>query len=170
MHILAEIEPVYLVGDFGLISQGHGFRMGPPRDMDIGPWKDQEAPYYSEAVAYTKAFEAEANQTYKVKLNEWNGTMARVKVNGEQKGIIGWPPYELDITQWVDDGENNKVTVEVVGSLKNLLGPHHGDITEGLTSPWSFFNAPEHQPAGDKYDLHDYGLLEDFEVLKYQNE
>ena len=169
MHILAEIEPVYLVGDFGLTSQEHGFRIGPPQEMDIGPWKDQNAPHYSQAVAYTKTFEAETDQAYKVKLNEWNGTMVRVKVNGEQEGIIGWPPYELDITQWIEEGEN-EVTIEVVGSLKNLLGPHHGDIREGLVSPWSFFYAPEHQPAGSSYDLHDYGLFEDFEVVRFQGE
>lgn len=168
MHIHAEIQPVYLVGDFGLTSQEHGFRLSQPQDLDIGPWKAQQAPFYSYTVAYSKTFKADDNKHYKVRLNDWNGTVTRIKVNGEHAGIIGWKPYEMDITQWLDEGEN-EVTVEVVGSLKNLLGPHHGNITEGLVSPWSFFSAPEHQPAGNRYDLHEYGLFEDFEVVRYES-
>ncbi|MBS3772272.1 MAG: hypothetical protein KGY69_18625, partial [Bacteroidales bacterium] len=169
MHIRAEIEPVYLVGDFGLSATEEGFQMVPSPDLDIGPWKDQHAPFYSHSVAYTKTIEAEEDQRYKVQLNEWNGTVARVKVNGEKAGIIGWRPYELDVTRWIDQGEN-EVTVEVVGSFKNLLGPHHGDFTEGIVSPWNYYYISEGQPAGSQYDLDDYGLFEDFEVLKYQSE
>ncbi len=166
MHIRAEIEPVYLVGDFGLTATEEGFQMVPSRDLDIGPWKDQHAPFYTHSVAYTKTFEAEEDQGYKVKLNEWNGTVARVKVNGEKAGIIGWRPYELDVTRWIDQGEN-EVTVEVVGSFKNLLGPHHGDFTEGIVSPWNYYYISAGQPAGSQYDLDDYGLFEDFEVVRY---
>jgi hypothetical protein len=96
-------------------------------------------------------------------LNDWNGTVAEVSVNGEKAGIIGWKPYELDISDLVINGENT-VSVKVIGSLKNLLGPHHNDPTEGVVTPWSFFYAPAQQPPGTNYHLIDYGLFEDFEI------
>ena len=54
----------------------------------------------------------------------------------------------------------------VYGSLKNLLGPHHGKINRGLTAPGSFRGAPEKMPGGAAYDLESYGLFEDFAVLQ----
>jgi hypothetical protein len=100
-----------------------------------------------------------------VQLGKWNGTAAEVKVNGNTAGVIGWQPYEADITNAVRAGRN-KVEVIVYGSLKNLLGPHHGRINRGLTSPWGFRSAPAHMPAASGYDLLPYGLEEDFQVIE----
>jgi hypothetical protein len=99
-----------------------------------------------------------------VKLNEWTGTVAEVRVNGTSAGIIGWEPYEKEITNLLRDGQN-QIEVIVTGSLKNLMGPHHFNPEHGFVTPWSFFRAPDHQPAGSAYDMLDYGLFEDFEVL-----
>ena len=60
----------------------------------------------------------------------------------------------------------NRVEVAVCGSLKNLLGPHHGKINRGLTAPGSFRGAPEKMPGGAAYDLESYGLFEDFAILQ----
>jgi len=163
MHIHAEIEPVYLIGDFDLVSAAQGFTIVPPSPKKLGAWKAQGLPMYSGSVAYTKTFSATAGMGYQVTLGEWNGTVARVKVNGEKVGIIAWQPYQLDISQWILDGEN-EVTVEVVGSLQNLLGQHHNNIRPGIVTPWSWFFAPDGQPAGEQYHLLEYGLFEDFEV------
>ena len=99
-----------------------------------------------------------------MKLSDWAGTVAEVKVNGESAGIIGWQPFELDITDQLNEGQN-KVEVIVTGSLKNQMGPHHFNPTPGFVTPWSFFRGPADQPAGSTYDLLDYGLFEDFEIL-----
>ena len=45
-----------------------------------------------------------------------------------------WPPYELDITPLVRDGDN-RIAVELVATLRNLLGPHHrGQFTQQRTT------------------------------------
>jgi hypothetical protein len=100
-----------------------------------------------------------------VRLNEWKGTVAAVKVNGEQAGIIGWPPYELDVTGNIGSG-SNEITVEVYGSLKNLLGPHHDNPRSWRVSPGEFGDGPENQPPGIDYDIIGYGLMEDFELVR----
>jgi hypothetical protein len=86
-------------------------------------------------------------------------------VNGEHAGIIGWAPFELDISAAVVDGEN-EISVVVYGSLKNTLGPHHNVTRRGIVTPWSFKYAPEVQPPGDEYDIYGYGLFGDFAVVK----
>ncbi|MBR9998084.1 MAG: hypothetical protein KFF73_03895 [Cyclobacteriaceae bacterium] len=167
MDILAELEPVYLLGNFSLESMQNGWIIKPPEELDLGSWKSRGFPYYADLVDYTKVFNHSGHFSgYKVKLNAWQGTVAEVWVNEEKAGIIGWPPYRLDISPWIRQGENT-VSVRVCGSLKNLLGPHHNNPREGVVTPWSFFYAPEKQPAGSSYHLLDYGLFEDFEILGY---
>jgi len=121
-------------------------------------------PFYSDRVAYAKTYRLAPEGKYSVKLGNWHGTVAEVRVNGKPAGIIGWPPYELDISQAVVAGEN-EIEVVVYGSLKNLLGPHHKVTRRGIVTPWSFKQAPDKQPAGKDYDLDGYGLFEDFEVI-----
>ncbi len=167
MHIHAEIEPVYLVGDFSLEPRQKGFLLTGKKPLKTGSWQQQGMPFYSESVRYSKGLEAEAGKEYKIVLNDWEGTVARVYVGNEKVGIIGWPPYEFNLTPYLEDGTNT-VAVEVVGSLKNLLGPHHANSREGIVTPWSWFYAPRNMPPGDDYHLLDYGLMEDFDILTKQ--
>jgi len=166
MDILAEVEPIYLVGEFGVVSTDAGWKLIPDNSIQIGSWKMQHMPFYSQSVVYSKTIEKPATGKVKVKLNHWKGTVAEVKVNGENAGIIGWAPNELEISDLLKEGEN-QVEVIVTGSLKNLMGPHHMNPEPGFVTPWSFINAPQHQPSGSEYDMLDYGLLEDFEIVSY---
>ncbi len=166
MDVRAEVEPVYLFGEFGLESLDKGWKLIPQEDAQFGSWKDQKMPFYSHDVSYVKSFQNPSTGKVKVKLNDWYGTVAEVLVNGESAGIIGWAPYELDISDKLKEGEN-KVEVVVTGSLKNLMGPHHFNPGRGFVTPWSFFRGPVHQPSGEEYDMIDYGLFEDFEVVGY---
>jgi hypothetical protein len=163
MDILAEIEPVYLIGNFGVEAAGKGWKLVPEKELAIGSWKGQAMPFYSHGVSYSKVISRPESGRLLLRLNEWAGTLAEVKVNGVSAGIIGWKPYELDISKYLKSGEN-EVEVIVTGSLKNLMGPHHLKPERGFVTPWSFFRAPIHQPAGTAYDMLDYGLFEDFEV------
>lgn len=163
MSIYAEIEPVYLIGEFALEPQEAGFIIREKQPLNIGSWKKQGRPFYSQSVKYTKKLDVKKGLEYKIELNKWNGTLVRILVNDEQVGIIGWLPYEIDLTEYLLPG-NQTVTVEVVGSLKNLLGPHHGKVTKGIASPWSWYIGPQKLPPGNDYQLIDYGLMQDYEV------
>jgi hypothetical protein len=50
--------------------------------------------------------------------------LVKVAINGTEAGVIAWPPYELDVTPFVRGGDN-QIAVELVATLRNLLGPHH---------------------------------------------
>jgi len=56
--------------------------------------------------------------------------IANVRVNGQYAGAIGWPPHCIEITPALRTGEGdgrcpNEIEIELVGTLRNLLGPHH---------------------------------------------
>jgi hypothetical protein len=164
MDVLAEVEPVYLKGDFGVQATDEGWLIIKSEQLSLGSWKDQRMPFFSHDVSYSKTFEKPSSEKAYVRLGEWSGTVAAVSVNDKKAGILFHEPYELEITDLLQDGEN-KVDIVITGSLKNQLGPHHNNPTLGLVTPWSFFFAPQHQPPGASYDLLDYGLFEDFDVL-----
>lgn len=168
MHIHAEIEPVYLRGLFNVTYADKGFELTAYDPPELGSWKDQGWMFYPEGMRYTTILEHQPDASYQLRLREWSGTVARVIVNEMQVGIIGWQPYTFDLTPYLT-GRSSQVSVEVVGSLKNLLGPHHGNIRPGIVTPWSWFYAPEHQPAGREYDFLDYGLMEPFEIMRSQH-
>jgi hypothetical protein len=165
MSVHNELEPVYLTGDFGAAAQDKGFRIVPASTLNVGSWKEQNLPFYSDSVSYTRRYALERGGKYKVVLGKWAGTVAEVRVNGKSAGVIGWQPYELPIGNLARSGQN-VVEVLVSGSLKNLLGPHHGNIARGMASPGNVRNAPATMPPGANYDQFPYGLMEDFKVVR----
>jgi len=133
--------------------------------MKLGPWNKQGMPMYAHDVSYTAEFVCSwGRQRWVVHLPDWDGTVAQVLVDGNPAGLIGWPPYELDITDYVSPGRH-EITVVVTGSLKNLLGPHHAR-PRGAAWPGNFESAPRQQPPGKDYDVFEYGLFEPFQVIE----
>ena len=165
MKIHAEIEPVYITGDFSVIPAEKGWTIGKPEGtLKTGSWKDQGLPFYSWGITYSIDFLIDKPEgRYEVALEKWNGTVADVTVNGEAAGIIAFPPYRADVTAQIRPG-NNIVGVKVTGSLKNLMGPHFNNPKPGLVSPGHFRNVRSY-PSGRDYQLLDYGLFEPFSLL-----
>ena len=166
MKIHAEIEPVYITGDFSVRSADKGWTIeAPVKSLTAGSWKDQGMPFYSWGVTYGKEFNIEKPEgRYKIRLNKWNGTIAEVSVDGKTAGVIAFPPYECDVTKFIKSGVN-KAEVKIIGSLKNLMGPHFNNPAPGMVSPGHWRNVKSY-PAGKDYQLLDYGLMEDFDLMQ----
>jgi len=167
MHILAEVMPIYLLGDFSVIPNEKGFEIAGGNIDSLGSWKEKGLPFYSQKVAYSGNFSVSKSggTSFKVKLNKWNGSVAEVLVNGQPAGLIAWQPNELDVTSLLKEGEN-EITVKVTGSLKNTFGFFYQDNNNWIFGPHSWNYAPEKAPAGADYFLMDYGLMEPFELVK----
>jgi hypothetical protein len=165
-----ELEPAYLLGDFALEPATNGFVVIPDHplrlDSNGAGWDSQGQPFYSAGVRYREEFDV--NKTagqYAVALTAWRGSVARVEVNGESAGYIDAPPYECDVTRRLKRGANT-IDVIVIGTLKNTLGPHHGNPPLGAAWPGSFHQAPASgPPSGREYSTVPYGLFQPF-VLK----
>lgn len=165
MSIHAEVEPVYILGNFSLKSAARGWIITqPPATYTTGSWKEQGMPFYPDRISYTKEYEvAGENGNYLLKLGKWNGTIAEVNVNGEAAGVIAYPPYTLDLSGHFRPGRNT-VEVKVVGSNKNLLGPFHIDARPGLAAPAYWRNVSGY-PPGAEYNIIDYGIMDDFYLV-----
>jgi hypothetical protein len=100
-----------------------------------------------------------------VKLNKWKGIIAEVIVNQKKAGIIAYPPYELDISKFINDGKN-EISVNVIGSLKNTFGYFYKKNNRWINGPGDWDTAPAKIPGIDQYFLMDYGLLEPFSLIR----
>jgi hypothetical protein len=168
--IHSELEPVYILGEFRLIAAPKGFELRPPAPLTTGPWSGQGLPLYGASVRYRKTFNLPdapgPNERYVVRLGSWRGAAAAVSVGGRPAGVIGFAPFELDISGALGPGPN-EVAVVVHGTLKNTLGPFHNRPPLGRAWPSSFQQgAKDGYPPGAEYSVVDYGLFEDFKLLK----
>jgi hypothetical protein len=167
--IHTELEPVYILGEFGLESGEKGFRLVPNSALKLGPWSEQGRPLYAGGVRYSKNYTLSQPDPKKerivVKLGQWLGSAAEVKIDGKSAGFIVSAPFELDITDFLSAGQNT-VSVIVFGTLKNTLGPHHNRPSLGTAWPGMFQKGAEGgYPPGSAYSVVGYGLFEDFKVL-----
>lgn len=168
MSVHAELEPIYILGDFSLENHTKGWKLVPSDELTTGDWGKQGMPMYAGEVSYTASWKLSADEIQKmdacfVQLNEWQGIMATVQVNGVEAGIIGWPPYQLEVREHLTSGENT-ITVTVFGSLKNLMGPHHDGPENRMAIPSMFTAAHRNQPPGRDYHILNYGLIEPFSL------
>ncbi len=170
MTIHTEFEPVYVLGNFGLAGTERGFTVVPAAPLALGAWNAQGMPFYVAGVTYTENVTVNGkhgkNARMCVELGAWKGVVAKVQVNGKDAGIIAFAPFALDVTRAMKPGKNT-VSVTVYGSLKNTLGPHHGDPGLGAAWPGGFQQGGAVQPApGRTYSVLPYGLMEAFRVVR----
>jgi hypothetical protein len=166
MSVHHELQPIYVIGDFSLEPAAAGWKLAPPPPLKTGPWKDQALPFYAWAVSYASTYRLQGGKgPVKVRLGKWAGSEAEVKVNGKSAGVIGWQPYEADISGLMRPGDN-RIEVIVRGTLRNVLGPHFGNGSRGSVNPGSWRTAPPAPPSPASYDLDAYGLVEDFQVFQ----
>ncbi len=165
MNIMAEIQPIYIMGDFSLKSVEKGWVITALREkLNTGSWKKQGHPFYPWGMNYQKTFEiSEKSGSYYVGLDKWKGTAVGVTVNDENAGTIALHTDRLDVTSFVKEGKN-EVVVEVVGSVKNLFGPFHNNPAHGFIN-WGSWGNVKSYPEGEKYHQLDYGLMGDFYLL-----
>ncbi|MBZ4191100.1 glycosyl hydrolase [Niabella beijingensis] len=157
MSIYAEIGPLFLLGDFNLAAAAKGWKIVAPQALTTGSWRQQGLPMYGHTVVYKKEYLIDAPKgRYTLQLDSLKGSLAAITVNGKNAGIIYAAPYLLDISALVKKGKNT-IGVKVVGSLRNLMGPHYKSYRPGYTGPDSWNGVTEY-PAGNNYILFDYGL------------
>ncbi len=166
MSVHAELMPVYIVGDFILNPLTRGFEISSGTISGLGTWKSKGYPFYAQKVSYSENFDlSKKDADYKIELKKWNGIIAEVFVNQTKAGIIAFPPYELNISRFIKEG-NNEIAVKVVGSLKNTFGYFYKDNRRWINGPGDWNTAPDKIPELGAYFLMDYGLEEPFSLVR----
>lgn len=165
---LTEIEPAYLVGNFGVELKNPTTPQIIPASCSLknGSWIDQGFPFYSGIVTYKTSLEIKEpslNKQIFLKLNNPSGILYHVRVNGKDAGSIFWRPYQLDISGMLQQGEN-RIEIDLVSSRQNTFGPLHE--REGDDFRWCGPNAFEDDGIiREEFSLYDYGLLNGAEIL-----
>ena len=156
----SDLEICFLLGDFGVAVRGTEVAVGRPvTKLNTGDWVRQGLPFYSGAVSYRARVSVRSARGERAVLcvPKFQGSCVRVLVNGQTAGVIGWKPYEVDITDFVGDGPS-EITIEVMSHRRNSFGPLHQARPENAgTGPWQFVTAGDRWCDG--YNLHKCGLM-----------
>ncbi|MEN6357998.1 MAG: hypothetical protein ABFD83_13050 [Armatimonadota bacterium] len=166
-NFLTEVEPAYIVGDFGveLVDALRGKIVAEPSKLKAGTWTDQGYPFYTGRMIYKTEFFAEKNANVFVRLVRPSGSLYKVRVNGKEAGEILWRPYEIDLTGFVRSGKN-LLEIEVVSSLQNAWGPLHEQI--GDDNSWCSPEAFEDDNIlREQINVFPYGLLGGIEIVSF---
>ncbi|MCE5250812.1 hypothetical protein LLG96_11390 [bacterium] len=163
-----ELESVYIAGDFRVkqtSADKFAFAEEPSGEILTGDLGPQGYWFYPGSMTYSQRFVLPERSTFKravLHCGHIDAVVSRAVVNGHEAGYLAWQPLELDITPWVKSGENT-IEIEVIGSLRNLLGPHHHIEQEPrFTGPWHFEYGDN---WADSYHFVPFGITGDVSVL-----
>ncbi len=169
-----EIEPIYIVGDFGaalpeiIEDTAVGYRIAEtptitaaPRTVIAEALDKSGYPEFAGELVLQRTFDiTDTNKYVTLKGNCINSM--HISVNGKEVAVKLYEPYRVDLSEYLKLGENT-VEVRIINNLRNMQGPlHHSDIDLCRVSPSSFFresNVFSHA-AGKGEDCHD--VLEQF--------
>ena len=161
------LETIFLLGHFGVrVSQTEPATSTVPALTKLPPklgmsnWVGQGLPFYAGAVSfhYPLQIKPAAGERVFVEAPAWAGACLRVLLNGREAGLLGWPPYELDITDYLQPGAN-RLTLAVIGHRRNAFGPLHLKLPHApeWTGPAQFITQGDLWM--DEYKLVPCGLL-----------
>ncbi len=172
-----EIEALYLVGDFGVETSGEftplsrgalrykgEFLITPaPDKVYLGDLTPQGLPFFGGTVCLRKQITLKEHEIKgrSLKLKDKMANIVGVRINGKYLKDIYWRPYEVNLEGFLKAGENI-IELELTGSLRNLLGPHHLEEGESYAvAPPCFFKEPNvwgNSPWNDNYCFVRFGV------------
>ncbi|MBQ2846746.1 MAG: hypothetical protein IJE74_00625 [Clostridia bacterium] len=147
-------EWCYLLGDFGVNLAGtKKVITALPEKLGFGSVTNQGFPFYGGNVTYHLEAEGE---NLKVEATRYRGALIGVKVDGEEKGKIVYPPYILEIGG-LGNG-NHKVDITLFGHRFNAFGAVHlTDVRHSWHGPDAWRSDEERWSY--EYCLRDLGIL-----------
>jgi len=160
-------EIVYILGDFGVNEKLHIVEK--VEKLKIGDWTAQGLLFYSGNVSYVHQIQANVDEKQKlfIRIPDYRAVAVRILVDGKQAGIIAWQPNELDITEFVKDGQPHLLSIELLGHRRNSHGPlHFYQKWPAWTGPYQFI--AEGQEFCDDYQIVPCGLMKEPEIVRYQ--
>ncbi|MBQ3012715.1 MAG: hypothetical protein IJD74_04155 [Clostridia bacterium] len=158
------VEALYLVGDFGVKIEGRKRSLtASPKLIGCENYASYDMPFYTGSITYHLTAEhyagvlgSDGNEADRIVISPEHFTGACVKVTALGKTtVLGWDPYEADVTKAYRSGA--PIDVTVVGTRRNLFGPlHQYPSIVGAYGPGNFVT--DGDAWTDDYSLIDSGL------------
>jgi hypothetical protein len=179
-----EIEPIYLVGDFGLRF------VDEPKENADGSYVIDEVPVIAEKpekvdiarLGYEGFAEFAGELTISKKIDVTDTDLyvylkgeamnaIRLKINGKDVITKLYAPYRVELNGYLNEGENT-LELTLVNNLRNMMGPHHVFKEEDRwVCPGIFFKESNifYHPEGAGADCHDVNSFynDSYLLMKY---
>ncbi|MDR0669744.1 MAG: hypothetical protein LBF95_06650 [Treponema sp.] len=144
-----DVEAMYLLGDFGVRVAGSFATLTPPvRTLAFGDISRQGLPFYGGNLVYHLEAETRASELL-VGVTYYRGHLLRVRVDGADRGVIAYSPYELRVPG-LSPGKH-QVDIVYFGSRINTFGQLHSNARGGY---WWGPGSWRTQGAGWNYEYH----------------
>ena len=131
------LEAMYLLGDFAVNMNAEPERNGCVRYSRIGVTIGREKssvrgeltrcgyPFYAGGITLSSTFNFSGNtEGCRLSVCDVSASGVRIELNGTDMGYVFAPPYTVDISSALREGENS-LKLHITNSLRNLIGPHH---------------------------------------------
>lgn len=137
------IEAVYVLGSFGVKLDGKKKTITTlPKEIAFENLVNYNLPFYTGCVTYklnaqkVKSLIGDvSNKRVVLSPKSFTGALVKVEYDGAEPILLGWDPYEADVTEAVREGKDINVTL--VCTRRNTFGPlhivplHHGAYGPG---------------------------------------
>ena len=155
------IEALYLIGEFGVAIDGRRRTLvALPEAIGCENFEQYNLPFYTGAMTYhipaerIKGLQIADDERVVLTPVQFTGGCAKVTAAGKTT-VLGWEPYEADVTEAVRAGE--AIDVTIVGTRRNVFGPLHQAVRIAYSyGPGSFVTTGDDWT--DDYSLIDSGL------------
>jgi len=153
MNLDRYIEPIYLLGRFKVkFGEDKPYIDGDVlEEVELGDFTQSGLPFYAGRIVLTKKINIKSPKVF-LELEDLNAALAIIRVNKAEKYAI-IPPYRINLTDIVQK-EENEIEIELVGTLKNVLGPLHREDPISI-GPGTF---EDESTWTNKYILKPFGL------------
>ncbi len=153
-----EIEPVYIIGEFGVdcdeqyeYAENESVRtLGSftlcdmPKTLTDGDFTVQKLPFFCGHIKVKKDIDLNANEisNRSIELERLCSTVSSFTVNDKKLDNMYWAPYTADLKELLKEGKNT-IELDITGNFRNMLGPHHIPFDSHVVGPTSFHhNSP----------------------------
>ena len=149
-----ELESIYIAGNFGVRHTGTPEPLERNAERLSGPFVITEPPvavscgnlqhegfcFFAGRVLLSQRFDLDRTDYTLFGCGMLFANAAHIRLNGRELGTMLWRPYRVGVPSGLLRERDNLLEMELVGNLRNLLGPHHLEEGESFgVGPYSFF-------------------------------
>jgi len=158
-----DLEPVYLLGDFGVEVIGKYCRITKePELIHFGSLVGQKFDFYSGNINYSFKVNC-INGRLKIRTSKYRGALIGVFIDEKRRGSIIYPPYIIEIKD-LEPGEH-MVTLCLFGNRYNTFSHLHtaDDSVNNISMPYLWRTVNDGWSY--EYNLSSFGILKEPEVF-----